>query len=261
MTDPQPQSALRELRNHITAPTTLAGLAGVALILAIVGPFGTSEYLRPGPRLVFWFAQVFGTYSVAQITARLVWRALPAALPRPVNLGLVAVANGLAVGAVVAAINYTSFENWMSPSEAPAFLAKVFGIAAIITALIEIFGRTQRAAAAPVAAMPPRPAVILSRIPLEKRGPLVALSVEDHYVRVRTTKGEEMILMRLADAIAETGDTAGLHVHRSHWVALDQVRGVRREGDRAILSMANGPDIPASRSNIAALKEAGLLPG
>ena len=67
--------------------------------------------------------------------------------------------------------------------------------------------------------------------------------------------------MRLADAIAETGDTAGLQVHRSHWVALDQVRGVRREGDRAILSMAHGPDIPASRSNIAALKEAGLLPG
>ncbi|NBT33062.1 MAG: DNA-binding response regulator [Rhodobacteraceae bacterium] len=260
MTDPQPQSALRELRNHITAPTTLAGLAGVALILAIVGPFGTNEYLRPGPRLVFWLAQAFGTYSVAQITARLVWRALPAALPRPVLLGLVAVANGLAVSAVVAAINYTSFEYWMSPSEAPAFLAKVFGIAAIITVLIEIFGRTQRAAAAGTA-QSPRPAVILSRMPLEKRGPLVALSVEDHYVRVRTTKGEEMILMRLADAIAETGDTAGLQVHRSHWVALDQVRGVRREGDRAILSMAHGPDIPASRSNIAALKEAGLLPG
>ena len=163
-------------------------------------------------------------------------------------------------GAVVAAINYASFENWMSPNEAPAFLTKVFGIAAIITVLIEIFGRTQRAAAAGTA-QSPRPAVILSRMPLEKRGPLVALSVEDHYVRVRTTKGEEMILMRLADAIAETGDTAGLQVHRSHWVALDQVRGVRREGDRAILSMAHGPDIPASRSNIAALKEAGLLPG
>jgi hypothetical protein len=37
----------------------------------------------------------------------------------------------------------------------------------------------------------------------------VALSVEDHYVRVRTTRGEEMILMRLSDAIRETAPETG----------------------------------------------------
>ena len=53
----------------------------------------------------------------------------------------------------------------------------------------------------------------------------------------------------------------GFQVHRSHWVSLAQVRSVRRDGARAVLTMSDGRDIPVSRSNIAAVKEAGLLPG
>jgi DNA-binding LytR/AlgR family response regulator len=97
-------------------------------------------------------------------------------------------------------------------------------------------------------------------LPLQKRAPLVALSVEDHYVRIRTTKGEAMILMQLGDAIREVGDTPGLQVHRSHWVALDQIRAVTRKGDGAIVSLRHGPDVPVSRANLPKLREAGLLP-
>lgn len=106
----------------------------------------------------------------------------------------------------------------------------------------------------------PGPPTLLDRLPLDKRAPLVALSVEDHYVRIRTTKGEEMILMRLADAIRETAATPGLQVHRSHWVAFDQVVAVRRKGDCALLKMSHGPDVPVSRANLPKLREAGLLP-
>ncbi len=84
--------------------------------------------------------------------------------------------------------------------------------------------------------------------------------MEDHYVRIRTTKDEDMILMRLADAIKEVGATSGLQVHRSHWVSLDQVTAATRKGDGALLNMSSGPDIPVSRANVAAIKEAGLLP-
>ena len=100
----------------------------------------------------------------------------------------------------------------------------------------------------------------LGRLPLAKRGPLVSLSVEDHYVRIRTRQGEEMVLMRLADAVRETRGVVGLQVHRSHWVALDQVRGAARRGDGAVLTMSTGPDIPVSRANVAAIRDAGLLP-
>ena len=101
---------------------------------------------------------------------------------------------------------------------------------------------------------------LLDRLAFDKRGPLVSLSVEDHYVRVRTKKGEEMILMRLGDAIREVGDTPGLQVHRSHWIALDQVTMASRKGDGAVLSLQYGPDIPVSRANVRKIREAGLLP-
>jgi len=69
-----------------------------------------------------------------------------------------------------------------------------------------------------------------------------------------------MLLMRLSDAIRETAPTAGLQVHRSHWVARDQIASVKRTGDRAIMTLKTGAEIPASRTYIPALRDAGLLP-
>lgn len=69
-----------------------------------------------------------------------------------------------------------------------------------------------------------------------------------------------LLLLRLTDAMTETGETAGMQVHRAHWVAVKQVKTASRTGDRAILTMAQGPDIPVSHRDIPALTEAGLLP-
>ena len=75
---------------------------------------------------------------------------------------------------------------------------------------------------------------------------------------VRTTQGNALILLRLADAIAEAGET-GLQVHRSHWVAVDQVQQVTRKGDRAILTMSDASQIPVSRSFLPAARAAGVI--
>ena len=53
-----PQCALRDLRQPLRQPLPLAVLAAVALVLALSGPFGTLEALRPGPRLAYWAAVV-----------------------------------------------------------------------------------------------------------------------------------------------------------------------------------------------------------
>ena len=87
----------------------------------------------------------------------------------------------------------------------------------------------------------------------------MALSVEDHYVRIMTSKGADVVLLRLSDAMRETGDELGLQVHRSHWVALSAVKSTRRDGDRAILTLTTGEDIPVSRRYMPDIKEAGLL--
>jgi len=69
-----------------------------------------------------------------------------------------------------------------------------------------------------------------------------------------------MILMRLSDAIRETAPVRGLQVHRSHWVALDQVTDSRRAGAGAQVTTSAGDDIPVSRTYVKALRESGLLP-
>ncbi|KTE11438.1 hypothetical protein ATE71_11760 [Sphingopyxis sp. H115] len=50
-------------------------------------------------------------------------------------------------------------------------------------------------------------------------GPVGALKGEDHYVRVIGTRSEELILMRMRDAIARLDNADGLRIHRSWWVA------------------------------------------
>jgi DNA-binding LytR/AlgR family response regulator len=64
--------------------------------------------------------------------------------------------------------------------------------------------------------------------------------------------------MRLADAIRETGDVAGLQIHRSHWVALEAVEGVKRRDGKLFLEMADGALLPVSRGARGRVKAAGI---
>ena len=109
--------------------------------------------------------------------------------------------------------------------------------------------------AADIASEPP----LLRRLPADKRGGLLRLTMNDHYVSVATDGGEEMLLMRLGDAMNEAWPEEGLRVHRSHWVARRAVREVRRDGDRAALSLVNGEEIPVSRARLRDLREAGWM--
>ncbi len=237
-------------------PVTLAALGAAALVLALSGPFGTRGQMALPGRLAYWAAVVGATYGAgALVRTALSPRALGWPLWRDVLV--TGLAGGGVVVAVVLALNRAVFGGL--PAGLAGFVVTVMAITAAITAVFALHER--RAATATATAAPAvRPPAILARLPLSARGPLVALSVEDHYVRIRTLKGEEMVLMRLSDAIAEVGDTPGARVHRSHWVAFDKVRAARRDGDRAVLTMVTGPDIPVSRANLPKLKEAGLLP-
>lgn len=257
MNDSTSHSALRELRADISRPNTVAVLAGIAAVLALTGPFGTLDLLHFAPRFGYWATTVAATYCAGHIASSLVRAVFENRLSRWPMVIVTGLAIGAAVSLVVIALNALFFGLMPSASVLPQFLVSTFGIALVIAAVFDIVERNrQDTLQATAPEMPP----LLDRLPLDKRGPLVALSVEDHYVRIRTTKGEEMVLMRLSDAIRETGSTDGLQVHRSHWVARGAVTSAARTGDRAVLTMSLGPDIPVSRANIAKLKEAGLLP-
>ena len=94
-----------------------------------------------------------------------------------------------------------------------------------------------------------RPGVqFLSRLPLSIGTELVCIRMEDHYLRVTTQRGEALILLRLRDALKELDDYPGFQVHRSWWVASDQVKQLSRNGRRLNIVLSNGRQIPVSAS-------------
>jgi DNA-binding LytR/AlgR family response regulator len=83
------------------------------------------------------------------------------------------------------------------------FFPPVALITAVLSALNVFLGRKQPVethASAPGAA----PARFLDRLPPKLRGArLIAVQSEDHYLRLHTDRGSDLILMRLADALSE----------------------------------------------------------
>ena len=255
------QSAKRELHALLSDRRVLVGVGAAGIIAGIAGPFGTAEHLRLLPRILYWQVLCFGTYLTGAALIGPMLRALTRrGILRAVAALIAATVAGLAVTAEVAALNWAVFD--LPPTEL-RYLVDLALNGIVISATITVASLVLDHTAADATNQTPEatPIPLLDRLPLDKRGPLISLSVQDHYVEVTTSAGREMLLMRLSDAIRETNPVAGLQVHRSHWVALEQVRSARRDGARAVLTMSDGRDIPVSRSNIAAIREAGLLPG
>ncbi len=89
--------------------------------------------------------------------------------------------------------------------------------------------------------------------------PIIALSVEDHYVRVHSAEHSEMILMPLAEAVGLVPAEAGQKVHRSWWVARSSVVSTRRSGRDLKLCLVDGTEVPVSRAKVQQLRHEGWL--
>ena len=105
-----------------------------------------------------------------------------------------------------------------------------------------------------------RRAALIDRLPLHlQQGRIAALEADDHYLRVHTTLGSELLLLRLGDAVAEVDGIDGLRCHRSWWVAREAVAAVHRRDGRITLSLSTGIEVPVSRNHVPALRAAGWL--
>ncbi|MEM0929422.1 MAG: LytTR family DNA-binding domain-containing protein [Pseudomonadota bacterium] len=112
---------------------------------------------------------------------------------------------------------------------------------------------------APAATITSPPAVLKRAKPELRSANLLALSSEDHYVRLHTDKGEDLVLLRLSDAVNETGDLEGIQVHRSWWVAKEGIGAVRKRSEGGTVVLKNGTEAPISRRSMAQVKEAGWI--
>jgi DNA-binding LytR/AlgR family response regulator len=144
-----------------------------------------------------------------------------------------------------------------------AFVLPVAVLAVAMTTLNYALQREPRVThAAPASVLPDTgpvaPPRFDARLPTHLRGAAIhAVSAEDHYLRVHTDRGETLILMRLADAVAELEGVEGAQTHRSWWVARDAILDARRGEGRATLRLRGGTEAPVSRTYARSLREAG----
>ncbi len=248
------QLALRDLREEFSHPVTLAALAGVSVVVGISGPFGTMDAFGLIPRLAYWMIVVPLTYGAGFLGTMAVRPYLPSG-PQGLRIALAALGSAIAVALVLGVLNTGLGLDLGGARD----LALGFAAVYVICLVIEAVGAVLQSQSQKLDSTARIPA-LLSRLPLEKRGALLALTAEDHYIIVVTTKGREMLLLRLADAMREAAPVAGLQIHRSHWVALAGVVSVARVGDGAEALLINGDRLPIARARIAAARAAGLLP-
>jgi DNA-binding LytR/AlgR family response regulator len=239
---------------------TLIVALAAGLFLAIAGAFGTDA--QPlSRRLGYWLV----TMSLASLIAMGVW--LPAMRGghldrRPwLGVGLLSLVASLPLTVLVWRLSALFFapRGQANAMLLPFYFPPVLSVTAVMMAVNVLAARRGAAPtlthAAPQAAEPPR---FLERLPPGLRGgELYAVRSEDHYLRLHTSKGSDLILMRLSDAIAELDGLEGARTHRSWWVARAAVAQARRRDGRTVLVLKDGAEVPVARGSVAPLRGAG----
>jgi DNA-binding LytR/AlgR family response regulator len=114
--------------------------------------------------------------------------------------------------------------------------------------------------APPTASTAAAAAKFLDRLPPRLHGAeLWAVEAQDHYLRLHTSLGQELILMRFSDALGELQGVEGAQVHRSWWVARAAIVEARRSDGRAELRLKSGVEAPVSRTFARQLRAGGWI--
>lgn len=254
----------------------LAIATGVGVFLGVIGPFGS---FNGGPlelRVFYWIANLWIGWIMLSVIVRLSLRAsgrldLPVWFALPLGVAIGALPLGLTISLFSAAVwpgnhgRVGPFLVWYAQTLAisePCAFGYYFltGRSGRYAAHYQAArGETSPAPTPTTSTSPIGGARFLDRLPPRLGHKLLCLQMEDHYVRAHTVEGSDLILMPLKEAMAELGDTEGMLVHRSWWVARAAVIGCTSEGRNLRLRLANGLDVPVSRASIARLRAAGWL--
>lgn len=237
-------------RRGVLIPLGLWGL--ITTLAALTGPFQTYEVLSPVPRFFYWAVVV--ALSVAGSVGMLrlmrgrgrMWR-LAGWVPFAV-----------ALAAMVQGLNRMVFAGWAGWSDYLWLVGVVLAICTMIELAIALFAPPTAVTVSSSSSDPE--AALMRRLSLERRGKLIRIEAQDHYLSVVTDTAATLILMRMSDAEALLRDVDGLRVHRSHWIKRDAVRGYHRRDGRDFLAMHDNSEVPVSRSSRKAAIEAGLIP-
>lgn len=228
----------------------------VGVLMAVLGPFGS--YMNGGPvRLaVYWISAMLLGLALYGLMYRIIIASIAPVSPRwwPALIG------GTLLASVPHALATRTGAFWLWPGLAQLHLplllwfAQTATLGMVAIAAID-FIRSRRAFTQHNNVAPPATAVP-GDVALD--GNILALQMEDHYVRVHRPTGSELILMPMSRAIDCVG-VEGLRTHRSWWVASHAVAGVEGNARSMRLLLSNGLVAPVARSAVIHLKAAGWI--
>jgi DNA-binding LytR/AlgR family response regulator len=222
----------------------IAVIAGV--FMALIAPFQTN--LVPlSVRLTYWVGLMVLGSIWGHAAGAWVFRFRMMADHRWLGGALLALIIGLPYTVVVWAVTGMGFERGPKLAALPYFLGPVMLVSGAMTGIAMLANQSPpQTHAAELGAAPPK---FLDRLPLKLRGAEIwAVEAEDHYLRIHTDRGSDLILMRLSDAVGELEGLEGAQTHRSWWVAKSAVIGAKRNDGRAVFTLKNGVEVPVSRT-------------
>lgn len=235
-------------------------LTGISLFLAFLRPYGTGAELAFGYVFAFWLTLILIGSAIGEVSVagfQRIWKNGPA-------WGVILFASLTTTAAITICLLW--LQKITRGQISVGGLPDLFFYVWVISLAMTLIGYTVSRAFYPSAPLgTPEPddqkgvRTFLERLPVKYRtADLWAIASEDHYCRVFTSLGNELVLLRLSDAERDLASVDGLRVHRSWWVARNGVADIRREDGRPRLILKSGTEVPVSRSYLKAVRDAGL---
>jgi len=245
-------------RAWIRPAAELALLAAVGAFTALLGPYGSDRLAAP-QRGLYWMISIVGGGAMGiAIDAWLTPR-----LPRFwLRVGLASLLMTPLVCLLVIADQWLVISRHIQIPALPDFLWQVAIICGAVMAIRALVWRAPRVKVETRTVVePPLPeaeAAFRRRLSARRRtARLIAVEAHDHYLRVHTDAGTELVTLRMADAMEELAAAHGFRTHRSWWVAAEAIEGVAWRKGVGEARLAGGLSAPVSRSYGPALKDAG----
>lgn len=242
------QLTLRQMHEQFKEPKFYAYIVVAILILTLSGPFGTLEHYNFLERFAYWAILTPVTYILASGVATIVTISLKRI---SLNDWLSYILGGSSAGILVGLFVWL-FGAFLEQS----FSQSIAGLLQIMTYTIPItigvtmlFKFSDKPTSDP-SARDPIGARFFERIPRTLGRDLISLNAQDHYIKVTTSLGSDLILMRLSDAMTELKAYDGIQPHRSWWVATKHIAAIKNVSGKKMIELNSGELVPISRSKL-----------
>ena len=237
----------------------LALLAAMGIFFAIVTPYDSFR-MPTSDRYYYWLLCIVGGGAIGILIDESIGRRLRRSWQRILAVSL------LMTPFVTVFVYWMDelFTGGMPLSLIPLLCWRVFAICVPVMTVRALAWRAPkmvieietRTIVAPP--LPESEAAFRARLSAKRRtARLLAVEAYDHYLRVHTDEGEELVTLRFADALEELAGAHGFKTHRSWWVSAGAIEEVVWRRGTGEARLAGGLLVPVSRAQAPILKEAG----